>query len=712
MNKLVLVRAFCLVLIFLGLGLPQAKALSFRGRILDKVSVSKGKRYSTIKVEFNFPVRYVRHFPLDYGKEVRIQLAPIAVSRDDLAGVLGRESLSPPSNNSAGVVQVEYEAVNLTKPTITVIFDKPTLYEAKQGEDFRSLTILVPLDQGAKLDETKALSEKVSSPSPINDGLKLQGQESLLEEGREVMAQKNYPRAIQIYTKLQKSPDPDVQEQAQFQLALAREYNGHLAHAKAEYKNYLRAYPEGTNAQQAHDRLKALLTARPIGSPGSRDSAVEGESIWQNNFFGSVSQYYDLNESFSDDDEEDDETVNFSILTTDVDATWRLYNDNYQIETLFIGSYAHDLLDERDDDTRISALYVDFEDSARTITSRWGRQSANSGGVLGRFDGGRFSYLLTDKVRLNLVAGFPVSRSSDGLETDKYFYGINFDLGRFADHWDFNVYFINQIADDIDDRRAIGGEVRYVGSHGSIFSLLDYDILYNKLNIALLSGNWLMPNNSTMLNFSADFRNSPVLTTSNALIGQTSPTLDALEDSVGESTLHQLAEDRTLSSSFVTLGISQPVTDKLQVAGDISWSKLDGGQASGGVDVIEPSGNSFYYSVQMIGSNLIKEGDISTIGLRYADTKWRDTYSLTLNTTFPVNDSWRINPKMQVDYRVNKELPGDQWRFTPSLRVEYRIRDRWRFEVEGGFSYANRELEGIAEDPREYFISMGIRFDF
>ncbi len=63
MNKLVCIWAFCLVLIFLGLGLPQAKALSFRGRILDKVSVSKGKRYSTIKVEFNFPVRYVRHFP-------------------------------------------------------------------------------------------------------------------------------------------------------------------------------------------------------------------------------------------------------------------------------------------------------------------------------------------------------------------------------------------------------------------------------------------------------------------------------------------------------------------------------------------------------------------------------------------------------------------------------------------------------------------------
>ncbi len=92
--------------------------------------------------------------------------------------------------------------------------------------------------------------------------------------------------------------------------------------------------------------------------------------------------------------------------------------------------------------------------------------------------------------------------------------------------------------------------------------------------------------------------------------------------------------------------------------------------------------------------------------------KQRDIYSLTLNTRYPLNDKWRINPKLQVDYRSNKELSGDQLRFIPSLKVEYGIRSDWQFEVEAGMSYADKELNGVAEDPLGYFMTVGIRYNF
>jgi hypothetical protein len=360
--------------------------------------------------------------------------------------------------------------------------------------------------------------------------------------------------------------------------------------------------------------------------------------------------------------------------------TWSMRSDKYQMETVAVGSYEGDLTGEREKRTRTSALYFDFKDLDKTFATRWGRQSGNSGGVLGRFDGGKFSYLLTKKIRMNLVSGFPVNQSYDDLNTDKIFYGVNFDFGRFFDHWDFNTYVINQTADGIDDRRAVGTEVRYVDKQGSFFSLIDYDILFNELSIFLFAGNWLLPNDATRLNLSVDYRNNPILSTSNALIGQLSPSLEELKDSIGESALQKLAEDRTLRSSFVTLGASHTLSENLQFAGDVSWSKLDGAPASGGVEAMASTGDEFFYSTQVISNNFFRDGDNSTLGLRYADTKQRDTYSLILSSRQPIDDHWRLTPRLKIDYRDNKLQDGEQWRFRPGLRAEYFFNKQWRLD--------------------------------
>lgn len=812
MKMRVIIRVIPVVIVFLGLSFSQVYAISSRGRVLSEVSVRTDEEYKEITIGFNFLVKYSRHFPQNLGKEVRIQLAPLPTSVDDLAALKQRESLFPPSNSS-GVVRVEYEGRGLINPTVTVVFDRMTSYEVKQGKDFRSVIIMVPLQEGDQ-KEIEATGESalgivpryvislIASPDPIKEsdypspektenykvytstakkmdgtlwnrlrvgfferfsqarktadnffkedypklwiekaslqevadnggqtaalpaedqadeilvvsaGLDPQKQEDLLKEGVETMVQKNYPRAIQIYTKLLESSDSEVLELAQFQLALAREYNGHLAHAKSEYRNYLRAYPQGLNSVEARNRLKGLLSARPLMGSDSRDTGVAGKSTWESEYYGSISMTYDYDKSFAEDDEDTEDTTNISSLTTNLDVTYHLSTDNYQLETVFIGSYESSLLADEEDEPRVSSLYLDFENNSSTFTSRWGRQSGSSGGVRGRFDGGQVGFLLTEKVRLNLVAGFPVNLSSDPVETDKYFYGINFDLGRYYDHWEYNLFLINQMAESLTDRRAVGGEARYVGSGGSFFALLDYDILFNDLNTVLVAGNWTLPNKSTWLNLSADFRKSPLLATSNALIGQTTRSLEALEAKIGKDALRQLARDRTLDSSFVTLGFTHPFSDDFQIAGDVTWSKLGGAPASGGVEKTEATDNDWYYSLQFINNDVFTDGDISTIGLRYSDTERRDTYTLKLDTRYPIFDVWRINPELQIDYRVNKILTGEQWRFRPSLRVEYRMPKRWRFEIEGGYSYANEELEGLAEDRKGYYASLTLRKDF
>ena len=336
--------------------------------------------------------------------------------------------------------------------------------------------------------------------------------------------------------------------------------------------------------------------------------------------------------------------VDRSSLDTNLDLTLRLQNEAFDIRTVLIGGHENDFLEDGDDETRINSLYLDLNAKRAKIFTRIGRQSKSSGGVLGRFDGGLVGVHLTPQIALNLIGGFPVASSSQEVETDKYFYGVNLDLGTFADHWNFNSYFIQQEADGLIDRQAVGGEIRFTEKNGSFFTLVDYDLHHNELNTALFSGNLILADR-TILNLSADYRNSPVLTTSNALIGQTVQTLDDLLVLFDESEIEQLAKDRTAISKTATFSITRPVTDKVQLAADVTWSKLEETEASGGVEAFEGTADEFYYALQLIGSSLVKEGDLTSIGIRYADTTRYDSYSGNLNTRFPLNDQWRVNPK-------------------------------------------------------------------
>lgn len=702
-------RIIGLMIFLLGLSFSQAFASSSGDRVLSEVKFSRTDQHILIHVTFNFPVRYLRHYPLDYGKEFNIQLEPILTGLEDQSGLNKRESLSVPGNNPAGLVRVEYEGSDLIKPTIRIVLDKNKNYEVKQGDDFRSLEILLPVKTEAEGNKDAGEAGKKISGPQQREMLSQQKQEDLLSKGSAAMAKKEYMPAILIYTELLDAPDPEARELAQFQLATAQENKEHLAHARAEYKNYLKTYPKGKYADQARAQLKALMGDRSIWVGSTENIPREADGGWEQEYFGSVSVYYDRDESLYEDDKD---IENLSSLRTGFDTTWRSRSDKFVTEAVAVGSYDLSFLDTRDDLIRANKLYFDFQDTAKTFTSRVGRQSSSKGGVLTRFDGGQFGYRLTDKIRANVVAGSPVNLPYDNLETNRYFYGINFDLGRFFDHWDFNTYVINQLSDNVDDRRAVGGEARYIGKGSSLYSLLDYDILYDEVSIFLVTGNYLLPNDKTRINVLADFRGAPILSTSNALIGQVSPSLEELENSIGTDALRQLAEDRTLDSRFATVGISQTLTQNIQVAGDISMSNIDSAPASGGVETFFSTGDEFFYSLQLIGSGLIKQGDISSLGVRYGDTQYRDIYSVTLNTRYPFYDNLKLNPRMRIDYRENKILTGEQWRFIPGLRLEYRLAKNWRFEIDGEYRYADKVLEGIADGKDGYAISLGFRWDY
>ena len=148
------------------------------------------------------------------------------------------------------------------------------------------------------------------------------------------------------------------------------------------------------------------------------------------------------------------------------------------------------------------------------------------------------------------------------------------------------------------------------------------------------------------------------------------------------------------------------------MSGDVTTSQLSGTNASGGVEAIPGTGNEYFYNLQFIGSNLIKTGDISVLGLRYSDTSTSNISSVNMDIRYPVMTVWRINPRMRVDYRDNSNNDSTQWIAAPSLRVDYRWRKRYRFELEGGGEWSSQELATDTEDTSSYFVSIGYRADF
>ncbi len=554
------------------------------------------------------------------------------------------------------------------------------------------------------------LSATPSKPATQTAGRALsQGQQSaLMDEARSAVIAGDYPRAVQIYTKILLLPPGEFSQDAQELLGLARERNGQIAHAKAEYEEYLRLYPDGAGAERVQQRLVGLVTAStlPQGKLRPVKSADSG-SNWD--VFGSFTQFYRRDTLDTD---IGGERTTQSSLFSDLNVRARNRGENYDFRAQFTGGYDADFLDSSDSESRVSELYVDALARKAELSARIGRQTRSSGGILGRFDGALLGYRLAPSVVGNVVVGFPVARTSDtSIDTDKYFYGLSFDLGTYFDHWDFNTYIIEQKADGLTDRRAIGGELRYFDSQRSFFSLVDYDIFFNKLNTILGVGTWNFAN-GTSINANLDYRKSPILTLTNAIQGQGVFTLEELRTLFTDDEIKQLALDRSAESTTGTLGASHPLSPRFQISGDVTATKLSGTKASGGVPATPGTGYEFLYNLQLTGSSLLKTGDLGIVGLRYADLDTSDLYTLSLNTRYPVTSDFRINPRFDVIYRKNKNDSGKRTIYRPFLRLEYQLKRNIRFESEIGGDWIEDDNPFGSETTKTYFINVGYRLDF
>ena len=278
---------------------------------------------------------------------------------------------------------------------------------------------------------------------------------------------------------------------------------------------------------------------------------------------------------------------------------------------------------------------------------------------------------------------------------------------------DADVYAIQQMDQTILDRQAVGAEFRYNDMTKSAFLSVDYDVHFDKLDAAIFTGTWTLPDKS-IIRAGADYRMAPYLTTWNALQGQPFTTIyDLLKKTTyTQADLQQMAIDRTATYQSSNVGYTRQITDKFQINLDVTQAHINGTIASYNVGGTPDSGDEFYYGAQLVGSSLFTDGDMYSAAFRYSDLQDSDNFAVDLSTRYPITQDLRLQPHVVGAYSIGKGSSWDEYTVIPSLLVDYSLRKDLNIEIEVGDRMTWRNQGTTQTTENELLITGGVRYDF
>ena len=558
--------------------------------------------------------------------------------------------------------------------------------------------------------------ERIGSDPPLDPATI----KSMLAQVSTSMTAHDYTKAITVLTKLQRQPEFPERARVQELLGLARERSGQLAHAKAEYEEYLRRYPHGEAAERVALRLRTLRAATATARRGAEGST--NEAGWR--VTGGVAQLFRYDGTRVDNNTpagnvppgtilppNSIQTTTDNSLFTDVDVLARRRGENVDWMARLSAGYDKSFVQNGlGDDRRVSIASIEMVDRSLGLLARIGRQTRNQDGVLGTFDGLFVSYQWRPAWGINVAAGYPVEETNAGVFTARRFESVALAFTPPGAHWDASVFAALQQFDGLRDRQAVGIEGRYLASWASLVAIVDYDTFYRSLNTGSLLGTVQLPARWS-LSFDAERRNSPVLTTRNALIGQPDTTLAQLEQVFTVQEIFQLARDRTPYTTDYSLTATRPLGQRFQFSSTVSATETGASPASGGVDEQPATGLELTYQAQIYTSSLWRTGDFSVLTATYSNTEIGKVSGLSASSRFPLNGAWRIGPRLTVDRR-NLIIDGStELTYIPSVLIDYQ-RDRKLLQFEVGGQLGKRDALLQSQDTKRYYVSLAYRISF
>ncbi len=772
--------------------------------VISGYQIAAANSCTIMKINFNFRIRYISHFPAAYGNELRIMLRPIDPRRFQMDGGTLREALRPPRDGSSAIKAIQYEEHIADGPTLTIIFNRPVNFDAAGGTDFQSLVIsmahpksgkacrpafpgMAPAPDGGwaaapswgetvigkRQPSFEASAAKAQRPEPVIPdvpetkpdaprtnaaaapgpavigptevsspaaGANITGSDAeartgaLITEARAALMRNNFTSAISLLKKAAQHQDNRRTPEALELLGVAYQKDRQSAAARAVYEDYLRRYPSGEGTEGVRQRLLAIETA---GSPQPEKlrgatigpTSVEGSTAPAGaqtpkpyaTVTGSISSFFIRDDSYSVNRDptqalnlnttKDDHQTHQNTLMSSVDLSAAWGDNDVKNKFRFSGTELNSFGGYGGDKFGINALYLDTSVKDWDSTFRIGRQVRNTGGILGRFDGAVYSYQYDPLFGASVYGGSPVEYRTDSpFKDDRYFYGGSLNFGP-SQGLDGDIYVIEQMDRSIIDRQAVGGELRYNDFTKSAFVNVDYDTHFDKLDAAIFTGMWTLPDKS-VVRAAADYRMAPYLTAWNALQGQPFSTLYDLLKVYNQSQVQQMAIDRTATYQSANVGYTRPITDTVQINLDVTQAHINGTIASYNVNGTPDSGNEFYYAAQIVGTSIFTDGDLYTAAFRYSDLQDSNNFAVDLSTRFPITNDLRIAPRIIGAYSSGKTTSWDEYTVVPSILIDYFWRQNLNLELEIGDRMTWRTQGTTRTTENELLITAGVRYDF
>lgn len=593
------------------------------------------------------------------------------------------------------------------------------------------ITIAAPAEQAIaqqqRLPEPEDVPTRAPPPAaaksdPESPALEDSRVAELMVEAKSAIVRSDYDRSIRIYTKLLEESHGTHRREAREFLGVARQKNGQLAHAKAEFKAYLAEFPDGPGTGRVRQRLAALADT-PVAAMTTNRPVHETtpDGLWQ--YQGGVSQFYLRGVDLSRDDEADRLAESALLSQADFYVTRR--GERFDLLARGNISYLYEFADNgRDNQGRVSFAYIDLIDNHSNTSARIGRQTQYQGGILGRFDGAQISYSPWSDITLNVNAGLPVDTPRYLSSTDHYFFGGSIEIADFINLFDFSVFANLQTIDGISDRQAVGADAHYHHGALNIVGLIDYDASYNVINNAMVTGSWRFNDRLTL---SGRYQGgaAPFLTTRNAIIGQPVQTVAALQEIYSEGQIRRLARNRTAEFRSWSTSLTAELSERWNVNTGMNYNEYGATTASGGVAAFPATGPMYDWHIHLLGASVIKTADSVNFGYRRRETRNDDANMIFADLRFPIGEGLRINPRVAVT-RQQRFRSGvgatEQWVVDPMLRVIYRWRHRYRVEFEMGGRWSDEELpaDALLPDPQSvesietsaYYLHVGYWMDF
>ncbi|MHB8624071.1 MAG: tetratricopeptide repeat protein [Sulfuricaulis sp.] len=539
----------------------------------------------------------------------------------------------------------------------------------------------------------------------------------LIDKSRAALARSDNASAITALDKLLRLPPNHYSQDAQELIGLARQRAGESAAALQEYELYLRLYPTGEGSDRVRQRIAALdATISPTPSPTltSARPRVERQSVIVGNF----SQYYyhgaskldstTLTPTANTQNQASLTQTDQNALVTDLNFMQQYRSENYDNRMVLRDTYTKSFLQGQNDTNRPTAIYYELKDRLLGYSARIGRQPGGSGGVLGRFDGIQAGYDLTPKWRVNVVGGVPTDMTYD---SSLRFYGTSVDIGPYAGHWGASFYTIEQKADGVIDRRAIGTELRFFYQTFTMYGLFDYDTEFKTQNITLLQGNW-NGSSGTSAHVLFDRRKTPSLELVNSLIGEFDTSITSQLQTKTYQQLKQQALDLTSTTELRSAGVSQALTARWQAGFDVQSAHTSSTVGTLNQPPQPDTGTIYTYTGSLIGSGIITQRDVNVISVSRIDgpTSTGNSYAFTNRLLW--GPSWSLDSTLSWYKQHDSSTNTDMSRLAPSLKPSYKWKHNITFEAELGEEHTTTRGPTEEDKITRRYWSLGYRWDF